>query len=572
MHDLIQTLAYVNLGAFLVLAAASVRLWLRRREAAAFWAMLAFGDLAVISVAGRILPADPAGLAEHAAQRIDIALLLLFPFLLFRFTCAFAAPPRRLALALRAMTVAMLAWTFALPSFPAQGEPRSALFDAYLAGFLVHWTVLAALSAWRLWRAADPQPSIARRRMRLLAGASAVLTLALFLVVLATDPDSPLDAAAQALAFVGIVGFLGGLAPPLILRLYWRAPEQRRLQEAISSLVELATTREEVAVRVLEPMAALIGANALELRGDDGSVVSSYVLRGASGTDTDALEFEIPGGALVVHVSPYSPFFGEDELYLLRTLAALTGIAIDRVRLFEQEHESRVALERGHEVMANFVSLAAHELRTPVTTIHGFVYTLNHLGDRLSGEQRDELGRTLEQQTQRMALLVEQLLDLSRLDADAIEILPQRLDVRQRVDDLLAAAAPGHEGELEVEVEEGLEVVVDPNAFDRILSNLVTNAFRYGRPPVRVRAEQTDRHFRLAVEDRGPGVPADFVAELFERFTRSDASRERAVGTGLGLAIARSYARAHGGDVVYEPAAPHGARFQFVLPVSGART
>jgi len=85
---------------------------------------------------------------------------------------------------------------------------------------------------------------------------------------------------------------------------------------------------------------------------------------------------------------------------------------------------------------------------------------------------------------------------------------------------------------------------------------------------VRVRAEQNDRHFRLTVEDSGEGVPAEFVPDLFERFSRSDASRARANGTGLGLAIARSYARAHGGELVYEPAQPRGARFAVVLPAA----
>src|SRR6185312_5579752 len=93
-----------------------------------------------------------------------------------------------------------------------------------------------------------------------------------------------------------------------------------------------------------------------------------------------------------------------------------------------------------------------------------------------------------------------------------------------------------------------------------------TNAFRYGEPPIRVSAEQTDRHLRLSVEDSGAGVAPAFVPDLFERFTRSDGSRASAAGTGLGLAIARSYARAHGGDLVYEDGVPQGAKFNLILP------
>jgi signal transduction histidine kinase len=73
----------------------------------------------------------------------------------------------------------------------------------------------------------------------------------------------------------------------------------------------------------------------------------------------------------------------------------------------------------------------------------------------------------------------------------------------------------------------------------------------------------------VAVEDRGPGVPPEFVPDLFERFTRSTKAQERGLGTGLGLAIARSYAHAHRGELVYEPALPTGARFELVLPHNG---
>ena len=121
-------------------------------------------------------------------------------------------------------------------------------------------------------------------------------------------------------------------------------------------------------------------------------------------------------------------------------------------------------------------------------------------------------------------------------------------------------------GEVTIAVPSGLEALVDQDAFDRIVSNLIVNATRYGAPPIEISAEQRDRHFRLTVTDHGHGVPAEFVPQLFERFTRSGASRERGEGAGLGLAIAKSYAQSHGGDLLYEELRPHGARFQLVLP------
>jgi two-component system, OmpR family, sensor histidine kinase MtrB len=167
-----------------------------------------------------------------------------------------------------------------------------------------------------------------------------------------------------------------------------------------------------------------------------------------------------------------------------------------------------------------------------------------------------------------MARLVEQLLDLSRLDAEAIDVVPERLNVRTQMEEIIRAAAADPDA-VELDVPPDAEATVDRNVLERVIGNLITNAFRYGTPPVIVSAERTDRHLRISVEDRGKGVAPEFVPDLFERFSRSDGSRASAVGTGLGLAIARSYARAHGGDLAYEDAVPAGAKFRLILPANG---
>ena len=175
-------------------------------------------------------------------------------------------------------------------------------------------------------------------------------------------------------------------------------------QEAIASLLTFAESQEEVASRVLEPAADIVGARAIAIRNAEGKVVAAWNVPADAWTslelgaeaptlwhDAKVVDLEVPGGSLIVWTSPYAPFFGDEELALLRTLGALTGLALDRVRLFQAEHESRIALERANEVKSNFVALAAHELRTPMTTIHGFVTTLHHLSDRLDDEQREQV-------------------------------------------------------------------------------------------------------------------------------------------------------------------------------------
>jgi signal transduction histidine kinase len=400
--------------------------------------------------------------------------------------------------------------------------------------------------------------------MQYLAFASAALAVALILVLPTSNSDTWWALGTQLLGLASVIGFLVGFSPPQIVRSLWRTPETERFQSAMASLLTFAETQEEVAARILEPVAQMVGARAALIRNADGKVVAAWNA-GSVGEGAELVEVDAPGASITVWTTPEAPFFGEDELALLRALGAVTGIALDRVRLYQSEHESRLQLERANELKANFIALAAHELRTPMTTIHGFVTTLHHLGDRLDEEQRDNVRLALIQQTERMARLVEQLLDLSRLDADAIDIVPEPVDVREQVEEIVRATAADPDA-VQVAVPADTRATVDRNVLDRVVGNLITNAFRYGQPPVIVSAERTDNHLRITVEDRGKGVSAEFVPDLFERFTRSEGSRASAVGTGLGLAIARSYARAHGGDLIYEDAEPAGAKFRLVLP------
>jgi signal transduction histidine kinase len=576
VHVAVQAFRYINLVAYIALGAVTLVFWLRRRDRASMWAAIAFGSLALLELL-TLIPNHPGNIPERAVGRVAIALLVLFPYFLFRFTNAFRAPGQKLANALIVLSVILVIWTFSLPSIPESGEARSNAFQAFVIVFFVHWTVLSIVAASSLWRAGRAQPTVARKRMHFLASATALITVALLVSIFTTNEDSALSLVSAVLATVSVVAFFLGFRPPYILRLLWRAPEQARLQAAMAGLLSFAESQEEVASRVLEPAAAIVGARALAIRNAEGRIVAAWnvpadtweTLEVGSAPSTelgrDVVDLEVPGGSMIVWTSPYAPFFGDEELRLLNTLGALTGLALDRVRLFQAEHEARLALERADEVKTNFIALAAHELRTPMTTIHGFVSTLHHLADRLDDTQRATVRDALLQQTQRMSRLVEQLLDLSRLDADVIDIAPERVDVREQVEEIVSTTAVDR-GAIEIDMPDDTVAVVDRSVLERILTNLVTNAFRYGEAPVRVHAEQTDRHLRLSVEDSGHGVPAEFVPDLFERFTRGDGTRASAVGTGLGLAIARSYARAHGGDLLYEDAVPHGARFNLILP------
>ena len=186
--------------------------------------------------------------------------------------------------------------------------------------------------------------------------------------------------------------------------------------------------------------------------------------------------------------------------------------------------------------------------------------TLAKRGHELSDKTRADLIQTGYEQGERLKRLLEELLDLSRLDSVGIEVSPKPVVLRHLLAGVVEGAVPP--GILvDLDVSEDLAAVVDPAVVERIVANLLANAVRYGSPPISIAARQRDRHLRVAVEDAGHGIPEELRGRLFERFARG----EEGSGSGLGLAIARGYARAHGGDLIYDP---HdvGARFELVVP------
>jgi signal transduction histidine kinase len=351
-----------------------------------------------------------------------------------------------------------------------------------------------------------------------------------------------------------------------------RLPRELRVLYELARVVATGPySLDEVLERICNEVKSAFGFTQVRLvrREDDPLLDEALVLRRATAKDG---RVAIP---LLVEGRSFGYLLAEgaeaevDELdvHLLSTIGLVAGVFVAKAEQYEELQRALEELRRVDELKDQFVSIASHELRTPIAVVHGLASTAYLRGDELPSDQTTELRRVLFEQSLRLRELTEHLLDLSRLDAGRLSVQPRAFSPHDSVEALVPRIAPDRIGDVRVEIDPGYELVSDPEAFERVVGNLIGNALKYGLPPVVVRGRAGGGSFCLAVEDRGPGVPPSFVPHLFERFTRADETRRRHGGAGLGLAIAHEFAAAVGADLGYEEAEPQGARFVFAVPV-----
>ena len=233
-----------------------------------------------------------------------------------------------------------------------------------------------------------------------------------------------------------------------------------------------------------------------------------------------------------------------------------------------ERREMLEMLEQAAEDQAHFLAVTAHELRTPVGVLAGTAETLREHWAQLDDVERDELLEGMASSAGRLRRLLTDLLTASRLQASALEMSSEPVDVLQVAETAVATAQRIHpDDEVVVEGERGLVVDGDAGRLAQVLDNLIGNALRHGRPPVRVTVHRVGDTVEVAVGDSGAGVPEEMRERLFDRFATG---RSRG-GTGLGLFIVRQLARSHGGDATYLPPSPGEAgsgRFVVSLPLA----
>ena len=256
--------------------------------------------------------------------------------------------------------------------------------------------------------------------------------------------------------------------------------------------------------------------------------------------------------------------FTPGEVELVALLGRLVANAVQNIRAYEE-------LRRLSALRADFVSLVSHELRSPMTSVIGAAQTLRERANEITPEQRDALLGLIFSETSRLAVLVGDVLDTSRLDAGTFSFTFADVDLAALVAEAVATAAAR---QTEVGVRTELPAALphvhgDRERLRQVLTNLLENAVKYSAPgdDVVVSADTGEGIVRVHVTDSGPGIREDQQELIFEKFGRATIAGSPKPGTGLGLFIARSIAEAHGGTLVVDSRPGAGATFTLALPL-----
>lgn len=263
--------------------------------------------------------------------------------------------------------------------------------------------------------------------------------------------------------------------------------------------------------------------------------------------------------------------FTDDDLGTLESVAAPAALVLNQMARFEEARSMSDRMAELAQLKTDFVSVVSHELRTPLTSIIGAIGTLQRpelLPDDPRAQQLIEMAA---KQANRLRTLIEDLLVMSRIEADSLPVRPERIDVAAFLIELIDALPNGESVTFDPVSDVGY-VQSDPDHLTRVMTNLVENAMKYsGEGQIEIATSSHRNEVHISIIDHGPGIAYEQHDAIFERFTQLQphATRSRG-GAGLGLSIVKGLVEAMDGRVWYEPTPGGGATFTVAIPTGSA--
>src|SRR5207302_5998396 len=577
---------------FLVVFVGALRTALRERSRTSVDATILFGALAFVIAQTQIAALLGAQLPA-AFGLVSAVLLLALPYLQLRLVDDFAGVrPRVLRACLAGFIGGIAAIAIGLLKLvvlPAALPVIVVLALLYFVGFCTYAGVV-------LIREAREAKGVARNRM--VAAACGALALSLTLIVALTSTivgPTASSVASIVLALASAVGYVVAFAPPVLLKRAWREPALRSFltrAAAISPHDPPETVRHglEVAIARAAPgHAARIAVvdestEALAIGSDEELLSSAEVMAGVVETQTPRFVRTAAGAILAAPITGRgrrigvlavmgrrAPLFASDDLDLVQLLAEQAAIVLDGARLYGDLASANRELSEATRVKSEFLANMSHELRTPLNAILGFSGLLSEqLAGSMNDKQRKFL-RNIHEAGEHLLDLINDVLDLSRVEAGKLELRPEILTLEVLLEPVAAAgrtAAQDRGVLFEMETSDGAPLFLDPTRVRQVLFNLVSNAVKFtpGGGHVSLVSTIEGRELHFDVVDTGIGIPEAVRDRVFGVFERFHEDRANANGTGLGLALTRSLVEQMKGSVGFDSEEGKGTTFHVRLP------
>ncbi|OLB97046.1 MAG: hypothetical protein AUI15_13090 [Actinobacteria bacterium 13_2_20CM_2_66_6] len=588
MSELLLLLQLAIEVAFAILALRTVASWMRQPDRRHGNLAIALGSLALLLLLAPAL----GGTGPTAQVLTDIAVVLFlvsgYGLLMFResFVPFRTSTTRLLTLAI--VVIGLLGIALGLPAdLESTHSPLQSLVVVAIIGV---WAFCILEPIVTFWTAAGGRPAVEKARLRAISVGYALLLLVVVVGTIAGSFSNWLSLLVDVLALATVPILYVAFFPPAWLRRIWRQPEEDQFRHALHDLLLYSPDRATLADRALSWAERLVGGESTFVIDSDGSVlaargISSADARGvaarsafleadgqedghapwrAGSTLVVPLDLRQGRGAMVIVSGRLSPLFGDDELTRLRQYAASITAGLDRVML-----SSKIAaLERAK---TDFLNIASHELRGPMTVIKGYLTMLDAgaLGE-LSPKAQSVLPLLISKSDE-VNWMIEQMIEASRLEEGRLALKKQRTDIVELTEsaiDGVRMLLSGHDLRVDLP-HQAIEADVDPDRFQIVVRNLLSNAAKYSASGTDIDVEvRCDSDMAsVSVSDRGVGISKADQAQLFNRFSRIE-TVTHVQGTGLGLWLSKEIARMHDGDLTVESQAGLGTKFTFSVPLS----